>query len=449
METATEKEGATGTSRNGVEKTSIVGGGIVGLVLALTLHKIGVTVSVYEREPAFHDDVGAGQGMYSNGLRVIRDISPELLERIRKAGFPYVYRRWERHDGTVVAVANENVLSNNDDEIQSIGIRRWRLLKLLYESVIEAGIPVHFHKKLKHVEQRDDLVHVEFEDGSLLKTEILFAADGSKSTVRSIVNPASSLEYTGVTCVMGMAESKPEDRGILFPSSIPPISCRHGCFFPTSEGEQCFQMHYSVKESDSDKGNWGTLSQKVGVAECLKLSEQMKEEGWADKYISPLRQVTHAVRIGFCSLQPPLQKWVYGRIVLLGDAAHPPVPYTGQGSQQGLEDAGTIAMLIEELCLDTNGEFSLENFYETMKLYERIRIPRTIEINAIAKSWGELQWKRANGELYQHSKEEKIKRDVFFHETLPVLIPGSTYNYREAVTAFLKKEPIHLPAVQE
>ena len=166
-------------------------------------------------------------------------------------------------------------------------------------------------------------MHVEFEDGCLLKTEILFAADGSKSAVRSIVNPSSSLEYTGVTCVMGVAENKSEDRGILFPSSVPTINCRHGCFFPTAEGEQCFQMHYSVEESDADKGNWGTLSQKVGVAECLKLSEQMKDDGWDDKYIAPLREVTHAVRIGFCSLQPPLQKWVYGRIVLLGDAAHP------------------------------------------------------------------------------------------------------------------------------
>ena len=156
MATTTGEKNAPGTTdscTDDVEKICIVGGGIVGLVLALALDKIGVTASVYEREPAFHDDVGAGQGMYSNGLRVIRDISPELLERIRQAGFPYVYRRWERHDGTVVAVANETVLSNDDDEIQSIGIRRWRLLKVLYETVVEAGIPVHFNKKLKHVEQ--------------------------------------------------------------------------------------------------------------------------------------------------------------------------------------------------------------------------------------------------------------------------------------------------------
>jgi salicylate hydroxylase len=74
----------------------IVGAGIVGLVLALAIKKnINITPELYEQAPAFHDDVGAGMGMYPNGLRVIRDISPSLLKAIRNAGHPYLYRRWE------------------------------------------------------------------------------------------------------------------------------------------------------------------------------------------------------------------------------------------------------------------------------------------------------------------------------------------------------------------
>jgi len=125
------------------------------------------------------------------------------------------------------------------------------------------------------------------------------------------------------------------------------------------------------------------------------------------------------------------------------------VPYTGQGAQMGLEDAGTIAMLLQELCLDQDGHLNMENFGNAMKIYERIRIPRSLEINTLSKSWGDTQQKRSNRELYRASKEEKIKRDVFFHETLPILMPGSTYNYKEAVAEFLEKEPLHLPAVEE
>jgi 2-polyprenyl-6-methoxyphenol hydroxylase-like FAD-dependent oxidoreductase len=74
----------------------IVGAGIVGLVLALALHKhCGIKVELYEQAQAFHDDVGAGMGMYPNGLRVIRDISPQLLEQIKEQGYPYLFRRWE------------------------------------------------------------------------------------------------------------------------------------------------------------------------------------------------------------------------------------------------------------------------------------------------------------------------------------------------------------------
>lgn len=74
----------------------IVGAGIVGLVLALALDKhCGIQAEVYEQAPAFHDDVGAGMGMYPNGLRVIRDISPKLLQQIQQAGCPYVIRRYE------------------------------------------------------------------------------------------------------------------------------------------------------------------------------------------------------------------------------------------------------------------------------------------------------------------------------------------------------------------
>jgi hypothetical protein len=81
---------------NDVEEVVIVGAGIVGLVLALSLHThAGITPKVYEQAQDFHDDVGAGMGMYPNGLRVIRDISPDLLKDVQEAGYPYLYRRWE------------------------------------------------------------------------------------------------------------------------------------------------------------------------------------------------------------------------------------------------------------------------------------------------------------------------------------------------------------------
>jgi hypothetical protein len=96
---APQQESTITTTPEGEEEPAqvvIIGAGIVGLVLALALHKhCGIQVELYEQAQTFHDDVGAGMGMYPNGLRVIRDISPDLLEQIHLTGYPFVVRRWE------------------------------------------------------------------------------------------------------------------------------------------------------------------------------------------------------------------------------------------------------------------------------------------------------------------------------------------------------------------
>ncbi len=99
------------------------------LALAFKTH-MGITVTVYEQAPGYDDGVGGAVGMYPNGLKVIRDISPQLLARIRSQGLPFGQRKWLRHDGSQVAVAEEKYLCDfkskkEEDELSSIGIRRW------------------------------------------------------------------------------------------------------------------------------------------------------------------------------------------------------------------------------------------------------------------------------------------------------------------------------------
>jgi salicylate hydroxylase len=435
----------------GPAQVVICGGGIVGLVLALALHEhVGVKAELYEKVSAFHQDVGAGMGMYPNGLRVIRDISPSLFDSIRDSGHPFLLRRFERHDGREVAVGDEDALCPEDEELKSIGIRRWRLQRVLYDAVTDIGIKVNFGKYLTQVTTRDDkLVEIAFEDGTTRLTEILFGADGTMSKVREFVAGESPhLEYTGVTCIMGMANLGRESRGICFPSAAT-TKC-HACYFPTKEEEQCFQINFPIPAEKADQGSWGTLSNKVGKEECRKLAERLRDDGWDEKYLSPLNEVTHAVRVGYCTLKPMLEKWVYGdQIVLLGDAAHPPVPYTGQGAQMGLEDAGVIALLMKKLCLDDNGKFQKSKFGDAMKIYEKMRIPRAKEIQEISSNWGNMEQKRSDNPKYNVVKEEKIRRDVFFHLTLPIMFPGVNYDYKVDVEKVLQKERVVLPKLSQ
>jgi salicylate hydroxylase len=213
----------------------ICGGGIVGLVLALAVKKhLGIIPEVYEKATAFHDDVGAAISMYSNGLRVIRDISPDLLHAIRENGAAYEYRRWENHQGKIIADSDEYILCDGEWELSSIGIRRWKLQKVLYDAMIAEGIPILFSKATVDVRQSDhDLTEVTFQDGTKRSTRLLFACDGGKSVIRGIVaGGASKLHYTGVTCMMGIAQCKEQTfHGISFPSSA--ITNCHSVYFPT------------------------------------------------------------------------------------------------------------------------------------------------------------------------------------------------------------------------
>jgi len=314
------------------------GGGIVGLVFAMAVKKhCNLNVEIYEKAHQFYDDVGAALGMYPNGLRVLRDISPELLDSIHRAGHPYVYRRWCRHDGTEIATANEHELTGGDWDLSSIGIRRWKLQKVLFEHATKVmGIPFYFNKTVSNVNVleggeggENELVQVDFEDGSYRQTQLLFGCDGAHSGVRnSVAADATTLRYTGVSCLMGISNLPSKVTGISFPSSHT-TNC-HSVYFPTGRNEQCFQVHWPIPTKEANSGNWGNLSDAMSKQECEELAIRLKNDGWAERYIEPLYHVTHAVRVGFALMEPRLKKWSFGknrRIVLVGDAAHPPVPY--------------------------------------------------------------------------------------------------------------------------
>jgi 2-polyprenyl-6-methoxyphenol hydroxylase-like FAD-dependent oxidoreductase len=153
-------------------------------------------------------------------------------------------------------------------------------------------------------------------------------------------------------------------------------------------------------------------------------------------------------------LEPRLDRWVYGknrRIVLVGDAAHPPAPYIDQGAQMGVEDAGTLALLLKELCLDDlalllkelcldeEGNLDLTNFGQATRIYEKLRIPRTSKVLDSSKHLGSLQDRRSHT-TSQAIEEDMLKGEVMMNDTLPIMFTGATYNYSEEVMMALLQE---------
>jgi 2-polyprenyl-6-methoxyphenol hydroxylase-like FAD-dependent oxidoreductase len=360
-------------------------------------------------------------------------------------------------------------------DLQPIGIRRWKLQKILYQAVQDAGMKIHFNKGLESLELNvsssqkgepeaaADLIRLQFKDGTIRITKLLLGADGSKSQVRTLVSDGKyQLEYTGTTCIMGSSKVPRQVRGLCLPSSET-TRC-HGAFYPTGEHEQCFQFHFpttvdqheghasSDHEIDPKQFSWGGLTHVVGREECNNLADKLLKDGWDEKFTIPLRNVDKALKIRCSTLEPHLESFVFaGRIALVGDSAHPPVPYLGQGAQQGLEDAGTLALLLQHFCTRRQSSsvgtsesknrptiFSLANVGTALKLYNQVRLPRTTETLNRSKLWGKQQQKRAENQKYNEMREENIRRDVFYHETLPILLPAVRHDYREGVITAIK-----------
>jgi salicylate hydroxylase len=424
----------------------IVGAGIVGLVLALALHQqLGITPVVYEKGSQFQP-IGAGMSVYPNGLRVLRDIG--LLKTVQNAGFLYTTRQWERHDGSVIMTAQEEVLGRNENDttqLRTVGIKRWKLQIILLSAVQSKGIPIYFGKAIQEVREnnsRNGTVDVQLSDGTHRTASLVLAADGTKSVVRKYVTETemqnNPLKHAGTTTLMGLASIPRNDR-ISVVTSL--TSQCHAVFFPVSSTEQCFQFHFPMKETGNYDESWATMTTAVEQEQCQELAQRLTQDGWDEQYIRPLRSVSQAIQITSCLLDQKLETWVRGNVVLLGDAAHPPVPFIGQGAQQGLEDAGTLALLLRALSCSTRGKLDVQNVSRALRLYEQIRIPRANELLDLSQLTGDQRRKRSQCARYAEVREEIIQRQVFFHETNPNMLPGATHDYKKAVEKALKALP--------
>lgn len=236
---------------------------------------------------------------------------------------------------------------------------------------------------------------------------------------------------------MGISKVTQKERGLYLPSSAT-TKC-HGAFYPTSDKEQCFQFHFPTSEEDAQncQSSWGGLAHHMEQEECEKLADRLEADGWDKKYLEPLRNVEKGIKIAYSTLNPPLNSFVFGRVVLVGDSAHPPVPYLGQGAQQGLEDAGTLALLLKHFCTKKSGHgsmhFSFRRLETALKVYDKLRLPRTLEVSENGKLAGMQQQRRAESQTYNRVREEQIKREVFYNETAQVLLPATRHDYAEAV----------------
>ena len=343
----------------------IIGGGIGGVAAAVALHRAGIDATVYERATEFRE-VGAGLMLWPNATRVLKEL--DLLERVAASSGPNQHFLVRSSAGTI---------------LMDIGLGRFEVPALctprsdLLEALLSALPPerIRLGHDFESFENRKAGVKVNFSGsvsggGVSAEHDFVIGADGVRSRVRSQLLGVHEPIYRGYTIWRGLARL----RGAVPSGSNSETWGRGKRFGILNTGGDRFTWYATANTDsghiDSSEGRQGELLRMfAGWHEPVERLIGATEEG------SILKNGAYDL--------VPLKRWGHGRIMLLGDAAHPCTPNLGLGGCMALEDALVLA---KSFCKEASPESALRR-------YESLRRGRTRHVQQRSLLMGHIgQW---------------------------------------------------------
>jgi 2-polyprenyl-6-methoxyphenol hydroxylase-like FAD-dependent oxidoreductase len=319
-------------------RTAVVaGGGIAGPVAAMALRKAGIEATVYEAYQGTADGIGGGLSIAQNGLNALALLGAD--EAVRRIGEPM--RGIAMHSWTGKRLA---VLAGSPGEPPQYFVWRPELYRALLDEAARRGIRVEHGKRLVGLDDTGGAVTARFADGTEATADVLVGADGIRSAVRSLIDPAApGPRYTGLISFAA----------VLPDTGLPPSDGIMSMIF----GKRAF-FGYWV-DGDGSGGWFVNLPyREITLAESRRVP--------ADEWLRVLREAFAADRgpaldllrrtppenllvVGPMEDIPTVPVWHRGRTVLIGDAAHATSPSSGQGASLAIESAVQLARCLRDL----------------------------------------------------------------------------------------------------
>ncbi|MFP1678977.1 FAD-dependent monooxygenase [Alloalcanivorax sp. C16-2] len=369
----------------------IAGGGIGGLTAAACLLQRGIDVDVYEQADEL-GEVGAGIQVSANASRVYQHIG--ILDDLVEAGScPEAYRFRLFDSGEVLQTIPLGSAYVRRHGVPYVSVHRADLHRLLVERVtalkpdaIHLGVEVTGFEELQQ-----GGVTLRFADGGCVTGRALLGADGIKSAVRRQIVGAAPVTYTGDASWRVVVESEnvaEEHRQRTVDIWVGPG--KHAVTYPM-RGDRLINLVGCVEHDEWDEESW------VASRPWHELKEDF--QGWHPSIgaLIDAADRDHCYRWAMNN-RPPVENWTSGHATLLGDAAHPTLPYMAQGAAMAVEDAAVLARALE----------AEPRTDEALRLYQRNRIERTTRIVNESSSNRRLFHLNSTAEL----REEFAKRDI-------------------------------------
>jgi salicylate hydroxylase len=313
----------------------IIGAGIGGLAAGLGLQRTGFRVRIFEQAPQL-GEVGAGLSISPNGALGLHALG--VFDAFREHAYAPAYqvvRHWQ--SGRVLAqVPRGERLEQTYGERYYV-IHRADLHRVLAEAVqvndSEAIVTGH---RFADLEQDGSGVSVRFDNGEWRRCDVLIGADGVRSRVRSTLFGAEEVRFTGYVAWRGLVPIERVPLEALDPPGQVWIGPGHMINRYPVRGGRLLNFVAFAERSGWEEEGWSI------PAEVAELGEEFA--GWHPHVTRIIEAVPqeNLFKWALCA-RSPLMRWVMGRAAVLGDAAHPLLPYLGQGAVMAIEDAVVLA----------------------------------------------------------------------------------------------------------
>ncbi|WP_371813609.1 FAD-dependent monooxygenase [Ruegeria sp. HKCCA4633] len=334
----------------------VIGGGIGGLAAALALQVRGAQVTVLEQASEL-TEVGAGLQISANGMTVLRALGvAQGKPAFAQKSFGTVLRDYRK--GRVISRVPSPAAG------PTYYYHRADLLDLLHKAAVRAGVELRLESRVTEVLKHPGEAEIVLESGERLRAECAIAADGGRSVIRPILNGLETPAFTHQVAWRATIPWRHSDQTPRAALTMGPR--RHVVTYPLRDQNQ---MNIVAVEERSDWHEEGWRQEGNPDDLRARFADFGGEVG------TILAQVEQ-VNIWALFLRPVAEKWQNGRIVLLGDAAHPTLPFMAQGACLALEDAWCLARA-----------FELESgIVKALAAYESARKPRARKVVAAAGS---------------------------------------------------------------
>ena len=304
----------------------VVGAGIAGLTTALCLNHFGINACVYERSNEV-TTAGAGIQLSPNANRVFSHIGlfDEISALSRRCKGVRVF---DYKSNSQLALFDYMKFKR---DAAFLFCHRSDLVSILYAACKKLKIPVHFDKKLEKIKNGQ----VIFSDGNVYSADIIVGADGLHSNVRKALFDEETPIFTRQIAWRSIVPNSINQDDFSHVTLAPK---RHLVSYPIADGSQ-LNLVLIKEQNEWQPDGWKHPEDPKVVKESFK-----DFSGEASKIIASIESV---YKWGLFKY-PMKKKWYNGRVILVGDAAHPTLPFLAQGAAMAIEDSFVIASKISK-----------------------------------------------------------------------------------------------------